>query len=305
MLPLDGFLGPIVSAPIAPGLDRYESINEASFFDDALAVVTLPVDGVDGLPEGVTVRGLDRMSLVREIGLLCAPDLFWYSVIEQTPEQPADQARSPQFATCRPEEPPLSFPPTLRATLLDGGTQLDDILRRQLRMVELAERQQRFVALLDVPMHLPVRAIARWRARFDSTYAAAYHPWLGVVDADDPRAPGPPGTAVRFRRRHHRRAGAPAAASRGGRRTRSPSAPCCVADPVTDADHDALHLLGINVFRAERDGLRLTSARTLRRRPRLPPAQRPPAGHHAPADAGPAAAVAGVRAERDRSCAVS
>ena len=36
-----------------------------------------------------------------------------------------------------------------------------------------------------------------------------------------------------------------------------------LADPVTDADHDALHLLGIDVFRAERDGLRLTSARTL------------------------------------------
>ena len=35
------------------------------------------------------------------------------------------------------------------------------------------------------------------------------------------------------------------------------------ADVVTDAVHDQLHLLGVNVFRAERDGFRLTAARTL------------------------------------------
>jgi len=34
-------------------------------------------------------------------------------------------------------------------------------------------------------------------------------------------------------------------------------------DSVTDSIHDELHLLGINVFRAERDGFRLTAARTL------------------------------------------
>lgn len=34
-------------------------------------------------------------------------------------------------------------------------------------------------------------------------------------------------------------------------------------DLVSDTVHDQLHLLGINVFRAERDGFRLTAARTL------------------------------------------
>ena len=34
-------------------------------------------------------------------------------------------------------------------------------------MVALAERQRRFVALLDVPMQLPLRTVARWRARCD------------------------------------------------------------------------------------------------------------------------------------------
>jgi phage tail sheath protein FI len=32
---------------------------------------------------------------------------------------------------------------------------------------------------------------------------------------------------------------------------------------VTDAIHDQLHLMGINVYRAERDGFRLSAARTL------------------------------------------
>jgi phage tail sheath protein FI len=36
-------------------------------------------------------------------------------------------------------------------------------------------------------------------------------------------------------------------------------------DPVPDSVHDELHRLGVNVFRAERDGFRLTSARTLSR----------------------------------------
>jgi hypothetical protein len=40
-----------------------------------------------------------------------------------------------------------------------------------------------------------------------------------------------------------------------------------IADRVTDAEHAALHPLGINVFRAERDGFRLTAARTLSRDP--------------------------------------
>lgn len=36
-----------------------------------------------------------------------------------------------------------------------------------------------------------------------------------------------------------------------------------IADRITDTEHAALHPLGINVFRAERDGFRLTAARTL------------------------------------------
>jgi phage tail sheath protein FI len=39
-------------------------------------------------------------------------------------------------------------------------------------------------------------------------------------------------------------------------------------DLVPDAVHDQLHLIGINVFRAERDGFRLTAARTLSSDPR-------------------------------------
>jgi hypothetical protein len=262
LLPADSFLAPVVSVPATPGQDRYALIGEASFYDDELPAETLPLDGVDGLPEGSTVRGLDRMSLVREIGLLCAPDLFWLSVLEQTPDQPADPPRSPGFEACRPDPPALTFPPALRADLLDGGTQLADILRRQLRMVELAERQQRFVALLDVPMHLPVRAIARWRARFESTYAAAYHPWLGAVDGDDPRGQvrqvPPSAFASGIIAERENRLGIP-----WGPANEIAVGAVLLADPVSDADHDALHMLGIDVFRAERDGMRLTSARTL------------------------------------------
>jgi phage tail-like protein len=53
--------------------------------------------------------------------------------------------------------------------------------------VELADRLERFVALLDVPPSLTSRQILRWRSQFRSSYAAAYHPWLLVNRSDQRR----------------------------------------------------------------------------------------------------------------------
>jgi uncharacterized protein len=135
--------------------------------------------------------------------------------------------------------------------------------------VALAERQRRFVALLDVPMRLPVRVVARWRGQLDSSYAAAYHPWLGVAPADPADlAALPPGTGLRLI--------PPSAAAAGiiAERERSLGLPwgpantvavgaVSAADPVTDAAVDALYLLGVNVFRPMTEGFRLVSAHTL------------------------------------------
>jgi hypothetical protein len=136
------------------------------------------------------------------------------------------------------------------------------IVNRQLLVVARAEKRRQFVALLDVPPRLSIRGTARWRARFDTSYAAAYHPWLGVARRDDPEhhvvfVP-PSAFAAGIIAARELRLGLP-----WGPANELAASAVASAAPITDADHDQLHGLAINVFRAERDGLRLTAARTL------------------------------------------
>ncbi|MFB6806984.1 hypothetical protein [Streptomyces sp. NPDC056387] len=268
LLPPDAFLGSALSRPVRPGMDRWESIG-ADSFQGPVPPELLPVGGAESAEDPVSadVVGMDRMALVAEVALLCVPDLLWqYGESVPVTETPAREPTG-SFAPCPPPPVPLTLQPARpRGLLLDGAAQLPEILRRQQRLVALAERQRRFVALLDVPPGLPVRAVARWRAAFDSSYAAAYHPWLGTVAPDDP---------------DHRAVHVPPSGFAAGiiaERERSLGLPwgpanALAADAVTtlqrlgDTDCDELHLLGIDVFRAERDGYRLASARTLSRDP--------------------------------------
>jgi hypothetical protein len=259
--PPDPFLGSALSERLRRGQDRWVAIGEGSFLGGVPAQL-LPVGGAEGLDEVGPVHGMDRMALDQEIGLLAVPDLFW-DFAEPSEQVEVDPPRhGPGFEPCRPDPAPMTLRGAARAELLDARTQLAPILARQHRLVDLADRQRRFVALLDVPRFLPARAVTRWRARFDSSYAAAYHPWLGVVDADDPLGPVEPVPPSAF---------AAGIIAERERRLGLHFGPAneLAADAVTsleavgDADHDALHLLGVDVFLPERDGFRLTSARTL------------------------------------------
>ncbi|MEU2393282.1 hypothetical protein [Streptomyces sp. NPDC007369] len=273
LLPPDTFLTSALSRPVRPGADRYAAIG-ADSFRGPLPVELLPVelltgaaadggeaDGEDGTAGGAV--GADRMALVPGIGLLSAPDLLWRygenAPATETPPRPVGG----RFAPCPPPAVPLTLAPArTRPLLLDSAAELPEILRRQQRLVALAEHGRRFVALLDVPPGLPVRAVARWRAAFDSSYAAAYHPWLGVVHPDDPdrrAVPVPPsGFAAGIIAERERRLGVP-----WGPANALAADAVTAVQPLGDADCDELHLLGIDVFRAERDGFRLASARTL------------------------------------------
>jgi hypothetical protein len=122
------------------------------------------------------------------------------------------------------------------------------------------------VALLDVPPRIDHRQILTWRTRFRSSYAAAYHPWLTASRSDDLRdAPitiNPSAFAAGIVADSELRHGIP----------RGPANQIAIG--VTDVEaivlrdqHDELHPAGINVFLRERDGVRLTAARTLSRDP--------------------------------------
>ncbi len=165
---------------------------------------------------------------------------------------------------CTPAvEPELAAPVPVPTGLDAGRATSAEIVSRQRRVVEVADLRKRFVALLDVPAGLSVHQVTAWRAGFDSSYAAAYHPWLGVV----PPVGAPSAVAVSVPPSSFA-AGIVAARERAHGVAWGPANELAVGavvsrETVTDAIHDQLHLMGVNVFRAERDGLRLTAARTL------------------------------------------
>lgn len=266
ILPPDGRLVSIESTLSREAVDRFDRIGPASFFGD-VAPESIPIGGIEPSDQDLLLYGADRMSVEPEIALLSAPDLLWDTVV--TPVQ-VERARLPTYTSsrpCEPPAPPIEYEPAEPVAVLleGGGASLDQALVRQQRVVALAERQRRFVALLDVPDGLAYRDVSRWRAAIDSSYAAAYHPWLDTVAEDRTGRSG----------RHVRKL-APSAVAAGitaGRERRfgipwGPAAEIAVdavraARDIGDAEHDRLHRLGINVFRAERDGFRLTAAQTL------------------------------------------
>jgi hypothetical protein len=275
LLPPDPVLSGAKSTRVRCGTDRWLAIGRESFLgtdDPGLLPVSSGEETVDGEDPGATsadpaaaedppVHGVDRMSLVQGLGLLVVPDLLWSTTTEEPPVVLPPPPQPAGFAPCRPEAGADVFATPPRTELLDAGTQMGEVLSRQQRVVALAERQRRFVALLDVPPGLPIRGIARWRGAFASSYAAAYHPWLIVVPPEDPqrraRRVPPSAFAAGIVADRERRLGIPwgpanelAAAAVG-------------AEALLAAQADELHLLDVNVFRAERDGFRLSAAHTL------------------------------------------
>ncbi|MGH3436230.1 MAG: phage tail sheath C-terminal domain-containing protein [Candidatus Dormibacteria bacterium] len=260
LAPVDDLLRSITAAAVTdhPGVDRWDSIGYGSFFDAEYAFN-------DPLDEQ-SHRGVDVLGRVSELGLLCVPDLQWQwqgSTSEPDPAQPPPATGC--FGPCLRDTPPTRYAtaPAPPAQLdVQDPDQLQEIVNRQSRLVAVAELRRQFVALLDVPAALPVVGITRWRASFDSSFAAVYHPWLGVPRVGDQLGrivPVPPSAFA---------AGIIAARERLLGLPWGPANELAVravtsTDRITDAVHDQLHLLGVNVYRAERDGFRLSAARTL------------------------------------------
>ncbi len=242
------------------GRDRYGDIDHAAFFDSAWTPVEpLPGDGITAVAQ------------LPDLATLVAPDLYVADPLPQlNREFNTGSLASAEFAPCagtpasqpahdenRPELPKLRLDP-----ILPGD--LDRIQVLQSHLVDFADTHRGLVVLLDVPPGLAHGRILSWRAGFDSSYAATYHPWLLISRADDARD-----EPIRLN---------PSAAAAGIIAAREiafgvPHGPAnelvagafALTDAVSPARHDQLHPLGINVLTRERDGIRLTAARSLSR----------------------------------------
>ncbi len=246
------------SSEPAPATDRYRDIDPADFFD----ADWVPGDECPG-------RGIHALAELPDLALLVAPDLYSPRALVplESIVDPGGFAGA-EFAECVELPPQSQEPPAedLDGLRLDPQTDLAEIITLQQKLVEFADQQQSFTVLLDVPPRLSQQRMLRWRAAFDSAYAAAYHPWLEVARTDDRRDAliriNPAGVAAGIIAQREIDFGVPY-----GPANVIAAGVVNVEDRVSEARHDALHPQHINVFLAERDGVRLTAARTLSSNP--------------------------------------
>jgi len=263
--PTDLALPPSTSAPAKNpdgtekadnGADRWDLITPDDLFGSLL------------LGDDTGTEGLDALLAAPEVASIVVPDL--YSAVDLPSNEPVELDglfAGPTFAPClvhptRTAPPPPSRPLTGLHLDPTRPADLNTIITLQLEVTRVAERL-RAVALLDVPPGLRQRAIVRWRSNFDSSHAAAYHPWLRTpLDPAGGRgaliAVNPAAIAAGAIARSELVAGVP----------RGPANLVAVGivdvvDRLDDVRHAELHQAGIDVFRLEADGVRLTGARTL------------------------------------------
>ena len=144
---------------------------------------------------------------------------------------------------------PLAAPQTFQVAprVLPPVFTEDQIVDVQSAMITQCERGFYRVALLDPPAsQLGVEAIQGWRARFDSTFAALYWPWLVTTPPGEIAREVPPSGAVAGLIARMDRAEGPQRAP-ANRPFRDVEA---TTHTVDDPTHGLLNDLGINVIRA-------------------------------------------------------
>lgn len=254
------------SSTFAGGRDDWESITSEDFFDSSWTVA----DETAG-------QGVCALSQCNSVTQLVAPDLYlpaqWAGAEEV--EIVATGLAGAEFAVCAEIVPAATAvnaaPSKLTGLIIEPRTTagLAAIAALQQRLVEFCESTQALIALIDAPPGLSQGQIEQWRAQFDSSWVAAYHPWL-IPARRNMDVPG--GEQAR------RRQLPPSAAAAGiiARRELERGIQYGPANEVArDIIHlaetqpagraDALHPLNINCFVRQPSGIGLIAARTLSR----------------------------------------
>ncbi|WP_224360837.1 phage tail sheath subtilisin-like domain-containing protein [Hyalangium versicolor] len=250
-------LAPCGTEPFTGGEDRYPEIIPEDFIDTGWT----PGDECPG-------DGVQSLADTAEIALLVVPDLYSPEPLVAVEDvvSPVSLAGA-EFAPCVPlaPAPEQAAPvPELKGLQLNPElpAELDTIIALQQELVTFAEQCQSFIVLLDVPPRLNTRRVLAWRTKFASAFAAAYSPWLMVTRRDDQRDAiirvNPSAVAAGIIARRELESGV-----QYGPANVLAEGVVDVTDRLASAQHDTLHQASINVFLRERDGIRLTAARTL------------------------------------------
>ena len=214
------------------------------------------------------MRGIRALDYVNEISFVAVPDIH----IQPDPQPEYQAVDRPQPNPCitspPPTEPRASTYQPISCRELPPVFDEEAIYQVQAALVQHCAEHRDRIALIDPPLAavrddaLGLGAIRAWRARFDTQYAALYHPWVRVVE---PRRTAP----VRTMPPSGHVAGQYALNDLMVGVHRAPAnRPLRSIQDVTvylsDAEHGIVNAIGINVIRAEPGrGLRTLGARTL------------------------------------------
>jgi Bacteriophage tail sheath protein len=213
-------------------------------------------------------RGIQALDQVEEIAIVAVPDI----VIRPQYDPIYEIERSPERDPCL-QCPPASEP-ARPFTGAAGNQELapifsdDQIHQVQAALIAHCESRGDRFAVLDPPYSaaqddaLGIAAIEAWRARFETTYAALYYPWLKVIEprgTDTVRAVPPSGHVLGQYAFHDFATGVHRAPA---------NKPLVWAQDLTvhvsPGRHAILNPQGINLVRSEPSrGLRIMGARTL------------------------------------------
>ncbi len=156
-------------------------------------VAALTARRFTGDPGSEERRGLRTLEQVDEVAMVALPD----ALIRPAPTAATAPRPRPEPDPCLPGPVP-EVPPgrSLVARLGERAPELstEDVFTVQQALVAHCEALRDRVALLDAPLFaggdeaLASGEIRAWRRRFDTTYAALYHPWVQVYDPRRPRS---------------------------------------------------------------------------------------------------------------------
>jgi phage tail sheath protein FI len=227
-----------------------------------------PVDLI-GRDDAPTPFGLRRFERVDQPAGLAIPDAVIppLAAVERPPPPPPPVPDPCEI--CAPPVLPRAAPPPPPFTEASPAFSADDVAAIQAGLVGHCEARGDRVALLDPPLHADgpdpwdLAALAAWRQRFDSSYAAAYFPWATLVD---PIAVPP--AATRDTPFSGHALGQFALADAEARRPAPANRPVqfisALPRRLEEEEHALLNQAGINCVRiAPGRGIRIMGARTL------------------------------------------
>ncbi len=165
--------------------------------------------------------GLQSLGPIEEVALLCIPDAMLFPIRKPGPEG--------ELAAQRVHD----------------------------AMINMCENQKDRFAILDCPLTRDIEVVRRWRRRTDTSYAAYYWPWLGIIEPDGKIAKCPAsghmaGMYARFE------------TDTGVHRAPANEPIKGIVDlsvPITEDDQGLLNSEAVNCFRMSR-GIRPWGART-------------------------------------------